>query len=349
MGVTRVSVRYDESFARLLDPIIAATYVRYPLDNPTAILATFTEESHRLVYFAHFAYLRGEFPMIKRIYRKLDGNPAAQLALGGYAEAGGISAGDWEFQREATQMLTDVVKNTDSPRVRTFAELMLSIGPIGAGIVQEAPQWLLNADFESLYPEVRWEAQAQRALIFGWQKDFRSMLHVSQTSLSLLSDWNNPKSSLTEIDLHLRSALAHHQLGDDAAARRSLIAAMDISLPYRFIAPIAEIIVMFGGMTEELVLERYPEILTDIVVASTEAGNNWISYKNKRSRWLAESKLSLRDAEIAYCAARGETNQQIGEKFHLSSGTVKNRLSKIYDQLVITSDTPRKELAELLL
>ncbi len=62
-------------------------------------------------------------------------------------------------------------------------------------------------------------------------------------------------------------------------------------------------------------------------------------YKNREKKNSTFSSLSSREQELAELVAEGLSNQEIADKMHLSSGTVRNYLSEVLDKLDLRDRT----------
>ena len=80
-------------------------------------------------------------------------------------------------------------------------------------------------------------------------------------------------------------------------------------------------------------------------VESVRHGRKWIDPNLLRHLAMAErpsqiaSSLTPREAEIARLVARGLRNKEIARELHLSEGTVKMHLHRIYDKLRLSGRT----------
>ena len=70
-----------------------------------------------------------------------------------------------------------------------------------------------------------------------------------------------------------------------------------------------------------------------IALHSTPRG---LVHPHSQSRALWE-RLTKREREVALLAAEGKTNAEIGKALHISTSTVGNHLSNIYDKLEVNS------------
>lgn len=82
-----------------------------------------------------------------------------------------------------------------------------------------------------------------------------------------------------------------------------------------------------------------PETLVEAIRAAGRGERLWLSPRTavclvrRRRKPEALERLSVRERELLALAARGRDNTQIGQALHIAPGTVRNRLSVIYEKL----------------
>jgi LuxR family maltose regulon positive regulatory protein len=122
-------------------------------------------------------------------------------------------------------------------------------------------------------------------------------------------------------------------------------------MPDKFLMPFAENTPYISRQLMELKEDNeYAEYVDKIFKLSelVQSGKNKILSKYFEKR--ADYGLSERELEIAELAAQRMTSAEIAKMLHLSSGTVRNHLSRIYDKMGIsgTQKNKRLELEKLL-
>ena len=139
--------------------------------------------------------------------------------------------------------------------------------------------------------------------------------------------------ALCELYAHLHSAVAWSRLGGDDRAAEALRAALDLALPDRIVLPFAEI--DLGARLTALLPDALRE---EIAALRAPAGTG------------ETDPLTPREREIAVLAAQRISTAEIAAALHLSAGTVKNRLSVVYEKLGLGPEVRNKRaaLAQLL-
>ena len=139
--------------------------------------------------------------------------------------------------------------------------------------------------------------------------------------------------ALCELYAHLHSAVAWSRLGRDDRAEEALREALALALPDGLVLPFAEL--DLGARLTALL----PDDLRREVAAL-------------RGAPLADGTegLTPREREIAVLAAQRRSTAEIAAALHLSTGTVKNRLSVVYEKLGLGPEVrgKRAALARLL-
>lgn len=151
--------------------------------------------------------------------------------------------------------------------------------------------------------------------------------------------------------LHIQLAAAFEKIGRAKDALDELKIALDLAMPDKFLMPFAENTPYISRQLMELKEDNeYAEYVDKIFKLSelVQAGKNKILSKYFEKR--ADYGLSERELEIAELAAQRMTSAEIAKMLHLSSGTVRNHLSRIYDKMGIsgTQKNKRLELEKLL-
>lgn len=330
-----------------LADVIAATTLPMPSRNPDAILDTVTEERLRLQYQAELAYLRGDFEQTKGCYERTAKDDAARLRAGSVAIAAAISTGDYPLYLEIEHFLHQVVQTNGNAEVSAFAELCLSNAYISACAIHMVPGWLKDGDFSALPQEAKPDATYKRAKYFQFTGRYEAMLAVAQTALALCAT----PSGIAFHDVYFRivCAIACCALGRVDDTMRWLTDALKIALPLGFITPFAESVTAFGGLLEQCLERDFPEYDEAITSQWERTFIHWRDFHNRFTKGNVTLILSLRDYQIAQMAAHGVPYRQIAERFHISLGTLNNKMQEIYETLLVTEKPRRKELAKYIL
>jgi len=332
------------SFSSALTEIIAATTRPMPAKDPESVIETVDLENYRLQYIAEIAYLRGDFERTKASYLHTIGDEVAQLRATSVAIAAAISSGDYPFYLEIEEFLNGIIASSQDLAVKTFAELCLSTAYVSTFAPNMTPEWLQCGDFSPLQENLRLAAVYMRAKYLIATSRYEAALAASETALAMST--RDDCFLFHDIYLRITCAAACYDLGRIDEVDRWLTDAVMLALPHGFITPFAESLTMFGGRLEQIIEREYPQFFDAITAQWESTFTNWLSFHNLFTKDNITLMLSLRDYQIAQLAARGTSNKRIAELLHMSHGSIKNILSRIYAELFISS---REELAHFVL
>lgn len=322
-----------------LAQVIASTTIPMPLYNPDAILDFVSEERLRLQYDGELAYLRGCFEKTMRCFHATEGDNAARLRACPVAIAAAISLGDYHAYTKIKAYLKRWVE-TDG-HIGAFAELALDTAAVSVIAPNMASDWLKEGDLSALPAEAKPDALYLRAKYFQCLGDYKSMLAVAQTALTLCV--SNQGITMPEIYLRVMCAVACYALDCQNEARQWLIDAMRMALPHGFITPFAEIVTALGGLVEQCLEQEFPDIYDAVISQWRRTWKNWIAFHNQFTKENITLVLTLREYHIALLVARRIPYVKIAEQYGVSVGRLKNIMTRIYSKLLISG---RSELAK---
>lgn len=334
----------QKSLVSELFEIIEATTLPMPFAKPDAILDSIAEERVRLQYEGELAYLRGDFERTKNCFCRTEGDQAARLRTCPAVIAAAISTGDYPFYLEIENYLKNVIQKSDQKNIIAFAEHCLSTAYVSAAAPNMSPEWLKKGDFRLLHSKAKPDAAYKRAKYFQCLGKFDSMLAVAETALGF-SDFSGG-IFFNEIYLRITCAAAYYALGQEDEAICWLLSIMELALPHGFITPFTESATAFGGLLEKILKRSYPAYYDEITNQWKRTFINWRSFHNHFTKDNITLILSLRDYQIARLAALGVPNKQIAEQFNMSLGRLKNKMSELYRELLISN---REELEKVIL
>ena len=121
--------------------------------------------------------------------------------------------------------------------------------------------------------------------------------------------------------------------------------AWQIAEPEDYIQPFVEHHGMLQGQIERYFRDAQPQVYNRIADKVMAFSRGWIQIHNPDSVNKVTDRLSPYEFALAMMAARGKSNQEIGDYLRISVNTVKAHLSAIYLKLGISS---RKELERFL-
>ena len=331
-------------FASDFEYVISVLNQYVPRDNPDSALDGVSEERLRLVSDSAFAYFRGDYERVLRCYRKNADGGAAKLFGSLTAIVAAISIGDYSLYVEIESYLETIKQAKISAAVTAFAELTLTSAYLGALAPNMMPDWLKEADFTALPPQLRPNAAWAYVKYLQTLGRYETILDVARMALGFCDSME----LISQPCIYLRTmcAAACCALGRADEGRRMLRGVMRICLPYGFITPFSEMLYMFGGMAEQLLEREFPEHFNVILRGCKRVHKNWLAFHNRFTKDNITLILSLREYEMALLAVRGVPNAKIAEQFHISLGRLKIIMHEIYGKLYIKS---RKDLAQYII
>lgn len=325
--------------------MIAATLVPMPEGNPDAILNTFDESRLRLPYEGELAYLRGDFQRVMQCYARTEGDDAARLRACSVTIAAAISFGNYDAYTGIESWLKKLIAKEKGSVSASVAELALAVAAVSAIAPNMAPEWLKAGDFSAIPIKARPDAAYKRAKYFLCLGNFEAALATAQTALSFCE----AKHGIAYADIYLRivCAFSNYALERPDEAKRFLLDAMKIALPYGFITPFAEMVTAFGGIMEPLLEREYPACYDAVMQQWERVFKNWLMFHNHFTKDNITLILSRRHYEMALLAARGVPYAQIAKQYNISLGRLNNIMKEeICEKLFISG---KKELAKYIL
>ena len=336
----------QKSLSDDLADVLAATSVLTPCENPKTFINNIAIRVQPL-YDCGFAYIRGDFERVIQCFRKIEGDDAVKLITCSLAIAAAISTGDYPLYLEIETWLKNIVKENVSADVTAVAKLQLASAYLGAMVPSMTPDWLANGDFSALPPQMLDDAFHYRAQYFLCLEKYESMLAVAQTALALHA--NKQEHSLPRTYLKLMCAAAYCGLGQTDDAKTYLLEVMRYNLPLGYTTSIAELAPFFRGLLEQLLEKEFPEYYKIVTRQWEHVATNWIVFHNRFAKDNITNILTLREYQMARLAAQGVPYAEIGERFFLSSGRVKNLTDVICEKLFLSGRNRRNELAKYVL
>ncbi len=315
-----------------------------PQDNPACVLQHLENQQLALLCKSSLAYLRGDFPLVLSCYRQAEKDLPVRLNLCPAAMAAAISLGDKLAYQDIFNFASSLKGPDQADPVTIMADLTLATAAISASAPGLAPAWLKEGDF-SLCPAVLLPDLLYIRCKYLYSIHRCDAAHsLAQTALYFIR--KDECLSFHEIYLTLMCAVTSLALDERQACRKWLLAAMDLALPHAFITPFAEHLMTLGGLVETFLTEHYPDLLEPVLTQWARTGKHWVNFHNQFTKDHITHALTPRESHIAQMAARRISYEKIGQEFGISTGRVKNIMSKIYDKLLISK---RDELADYVL
>lgn len=349
----RLVVADWDGLATEFESLITVANPPFPVADPTAVFYEVPDEIRNLAVL-QFAYLSGDFGHIRDSYYQLTDDMAARLVAAAWALPAAIAMGDWQFYDDVDAFLTSAIRPEVPASVRSYAEFVIAVGSIGARSLDRVAHWIKSGDWSDLPPLIRFSAAEQSADYYEYLKQFEMMLRTAKMAHSLSAIvLPADRTSIVDINLRIRVALAYEHLGRYAEARTWMLGAMNVALPHGFIVPFAQKSASGGRIIEQLLKEHYPHLLGQYLRAAESITRNWVIFRLTMIRPTDAASTLVRaltneELEMTYAAGLGKSNLEIAQAFHLAEGTVKNKMRLIYEKLGISSSRPRLELRQVL-
>ena len=174
------------------------------------------------------------------------------------------------------------------------------------------------------------------------QEDYGRSLGIAETALAL-----QPQIyPIPTIYLHLVAVMNYMSLKKPDKAKEHLLAAWEIARPDDLIEGFGEHHGLLGGMLESIIKPEYPEDFKRIIAITYRFSAGWRRIHNPATGHDVADTLTTTEFAIAMLAARGWTNQEIGNHLNISHNTVKRHISTVLQKLNIEQ---RHELKKYML
>ena len=214
---------------------------------------------------------------------------------------------------------------------------------------QDSPEWLAEgrlSETRMLFPSMPMLHTFYNQMLLA-KGEYTALIARKEECQKLYGIFSN---ILCVIWLHIQLAAAFEKLGKADAAVAELKTALGMAMPDKILMPFAENTVYISKQLSKLKEEKeYTEYIDKILGLSetVQTGREKILRE-----YFGKDKvygLSERELEIAKLAALRMTSAEIAKELHLSEGTVRNHLSRIYNKVGIlgTQKNKRAELEKL--
>ena len=255
-----------------------------------------------------------------------------------------ISTGEYSLFEEIEIFLKGIIRADMGASITAAAQLSLDTAYVGAIAPNMVSDMVKNGDLSAIPAKVIPDAIYRRAKYFQCIGKFEVMLATAQTGFAFCRD--KQVISLAGIYLHLSCAVACRSLGKMDEAENYLTEVLRICIPHGFITPFAESAASLGELLEKCLARDFPEYRDVITSQWQSTFANWMSFHNHFTKDNITSILTLRNYEIAQLATYGVPYAEIAKRFGTTVGRLKNILSGIYAELLISG---KRELSALIL
>ncbi len=164
------------------------------------------------------------------------------------------------------------------------------------------------------------------------QKDYGKSIGITETTLAMLSEMY----PIPAIYLHLVAVMDYMSLKQPEKAKEHLLAAWEIAMPDGLIEGFGEHHGLLGGMLESVIKKSWPDEFKKIINITYRFSAGWRKIHNPTTGEDVADNLTTTEFAIAMLAARGWTNQEIGEHLNISPNTVKQYISVCLHKLNIS-------------
>ena len=174
------------------------------------------------------------------------------------------------------------------------------------------------------------------------QGDYAQSLGMVEATLAM----QEPVCPIPAIYLHLVAVMDNMSLRRPEEAQRHLLAAWDLARPDDLIEGFGEHHGLLGGMLEAVIKKDWPEDFKRIIAITYRFSDGWRRIHNPVTGHDVADNLTTTEFAVAMLAARGWTNQEIGDHMNISPNTVKQYMSLVLQKLHITQ---RQDLKKYML
>ncbi|MEG1426760.1 MAG: LuxR C-terminal-related transcriptional regulator, partial [Oscillospiraceae bacterium] len=172
--------------------------------------------------------------------------------------------------------------------------------------------------------------------------DYSRSLGTAETGISMA----HITYPIPLIYLHLISAVDCMNLRDTEMGKEHFVKAWDLAKKDGFYQPFGEHHGLLQGLVEVILKKEDPAAYGRIVEITYGFSSGWRKIHNPDTHEAVTDLLTTTEFSIAMLASKAWSNRQIAQYMNISVGTVKNRMSDIYNKLNITN---RKDLKKYLL
>lgn len=174
------------------------------------------------------------------------------------------------------------------------------------------------------------------------QGEYERSIGIVETAIALQKE-TYPISS---IYLHLVAVMDYMSIKNVKKAQKHLLAAWDLARPDDLIEAFGEHHGLLGGMLEAVIKKDWPDDFKRIIDITYRFSEGWRKVHNPITGRDVADNLTTTEFAAAMLAARGWTNQEIGEHMNISANTVKQYMSSAFQKLRINQ---RQDLKKYML
>lgn len=255
-----------------------------------------------------------------------------------------LSVGDIQRARQALSKLQTTLTQSDPQNPALLAASGFTAAAAAVLLHLPLPEGLPPmGDFLPRLPE------GLRAFALYVQAHYLYLKEEYEKSLGLVEGTLAMQSSVYPIPciyLHLVAVMDLMSLRRPEKAQEHLLIAWELSRPDDLIEGLGEHHGLLGGMLEAVIKKDWPDDFKRIIAITYRFSAGWRKIHNPETGHDVADNLTTTEFAAAMLAARGWTNQEIGEHMNISPHTVKRYISTVLQKLNIRS---RQELKQYML
>ena len=253
---------------------------------------------------------------------------ALRLVLSYTAQPAALSIGRVDWFLKGERWLRAIAASDAPIGVHRTAELSATLGRLAAADLRHVPAWLRAADFSQVPRGVRLNASYAYALWLLLTRANQQALTASVLALGLAT--RPGPAELVELNLHTMAARAALALGEVSQAADHVEAVVSVCVERQLTTTLAENIRLMGGLVEQSLAGRDPQLLAAVERQFEIIAPNWRAAHERLTGGKMQFGASLRDGEIAVLAERKMPVREIARLQGLSYGHTANILSEYY-------------------
>lgn len=316
----------------------------FQIGNPNAILEYHTEQSSRKLGEAYLAYLRCDFEPVKKFWRELPPGDETEPTAAVVAMTAAIGSGDYGLYDDVRQRMRKRAAETEDEATLFLYALPEAVAAVSMDVQSMTPDWVKLGSFQFLPESLRDLATLLHLLHLRNHGEPYALLAAAQTAIT----FHSKKNSFSEMDVYFRlmAAVACNALRKRDEARRYIDEALELSVPYGMLLPLAEHTFFLGGLVEERLKELFPTTIKPLMGRAAQVSANWLQFHNIFTGQNITTILTAQEYHVARLLRRGATYEEAARQMNLSLGRVRNIVSDIYSKLHINS---RSQLQNFIL
>ncbi len=303
-------------------------------------LALSYDDFSKDIFDSQLAFYRGDCKTaIELVEKHADGDTyfAPRIAIGWQFLLCAIYTGDIQLWKRGRDYMAGTVCNNEQEK--TVVDFWYAAAVSAISDTSLFPDWFKRGDLTRL-PEYLYSVAVYHYIKYLWilcdenrnERAIELMHTLPQIAEPLVSYVYHEKVIVIEIYLRLACGLAYHIIGKDELAAPHIERAVDLAVPDRLYAPIAEYRRKFGFFIDDIISKKHPEALAEIKKVSKNLIDGWTVLHNKLLGRCVSNHLSTREWQTARLAAYGLSNKEIADRMGVTVNGVKQALRMVMNK-----------------